>query len=148
LLKQNINFRWGEAQEAAFLKVVISFTSGKTLILRHYDPRRRALLVMDASDFAITGVLSQKFEDCKIHPIGFASRKLNPAELNYDVYNKEMLAVIYCVKFWQHFLEGAELKTRVLSDHQNLTYFKTAKVLNRRLLGVPPSSDSGSVKED
>jgi len=90
------------------------------------------LLETDASDFAIAGILSQKFEDGKLHPIGFASRKLNPAELNYDVYNKEMLAVVYYFKFWRHFLEGAEIKTRVLSDHQNLVYFKTAVTLNRR----------------
>jgi hypothetical protein len=114
------------------LKITICFTSGTTPILRHYDPERRALLETDASDFAIAGVLSQIFEDGRIDPIGFASRKSNPAKLNYDVYNKEMLAVVYCFKFWRQFLEGAELKTRVLSDHQNLTYFKTAKYLNRR----------------
>jgi hypothetical protein len=67
LLRQEIEFHWGEAQEAAFLKITILFTSGKTPILEHYNPERPALLGTDTSDFAIAGILSQKFEDGKIH---------------------------------------------------------------------------------
>jgi len=125
-------FQWGKAQEAAFLKIVILFTSGKTSILRHYDPDRAALVETDASDFAIAGILSQKFEDGKLHPVSFISRKLSPAEFNYDVYDKEMLAVVFCLKKWRYFLQGATHKTIVYSDHQNLTYFQTAVSLNRR----------------
>jgi len=132
LLRQDIKFEWGEAQEAAFLKVIILFTSGKTPILRHYDPDRPALLETDALDFAIAGILSQKFEDGMIYPVRFISRKLNPAELNHDVYDKEMLAVVFSLwKNW-HYLQGAVHKTTIFSDHQNLTYFKTAVLLNRR----------------
>jgi hypothetical protein len=76
---------WGQSQEAAFLKITVLFTSGKTFILRHYSPDRPALLKTDASDFTVAGVFSQKFKDGKLHPIGFISRKLSPAELNYDV---------------------------------------------------------------
>jgi hypothetical protein len=132
LLRQDIKFEWGEAQEAAFLKVTILFTSGKTPILRHYDPDRPALLETDASDFEIAGILSQKFEDGKIHPARFVSRKLNPAELNYDVYDKEMLAVVFSLRKNRHYLQGAVHKTTIFSDHQNLTYFKTAVMPNRR----------------
>jgi len=132
LLRQDAKFEWGQAQEAAFLKVTIHFTSGKTPILRHYDPDRPALLETDASDFAIAGILSQKFEDGKLHPVRFVSRKINPAELNYDVYNKEMLAVVFSLQNNRHYLQGAVHKTIIYSDHQNLTYFKTAVLLNRR----------------
>jgi hypothetical protein len=132
LLRQDIKFEWGEGQEAAFLKLTILFTSGKTPILRHYELERPALLETDASDFAIAGILSQKFEDGKLHPIQFVSRKLNPAELNYDVYDKEMLAVVFSLRKNRHYLQGAVHKTTILSDHQNLTYFKTAILLNRR----------------
>ena len=82
LLRQEVNFVWGEAQEAAFLKITIMFTLGTTPILRHYDPERPALLETDASDIAIARILSQKFEDGRIHPVRFVSSKLNPAELN------------------------------------------------------------------
>jgi len=108
------------------------FTSRKRPIPRHYDPNRPALVETDASDFAIAGILSQKFNDGRLHPVSFISRKLSPAELNYDVFNKEMLAVVFCLTKWRYFLQGAEYKTIVFSDHQNLTYFKPAVSLNRR----------------
>jgi hypothetical protein len=60
------------------------------------------------------------------------SRKLNPAELNYDVYDKEMIAGVFCLRKNRHYLQGAVHKTTIFSDHQNLTYFKSAILLNRR----------------
>jgi len=90
------------------------------------------LLETDASDFAIAGILSQKFEDGKIHPVRFVSKKLNPAELDYDVYDKEMLAVVFSLRKNRHYLQGAEHKALIFSDHHNLTYFKSALLLNRR----------------
>lgn len=63
LLRGDTKFKWGDVQEAAFLKITICFVSGKTPKLRHYDPNRRALLETDASDFAIAEVHSQKFKD-------------------------------------------------------------------------------------
>jgi len=131
LLRQEIEFNWGEGQEAAFLKITVLFTSGKTPILRHYDPDRPALLETDVLDFAIAGILSQKFKDSKIDPVRFVSRKLNPSALNYDVYDEEMLTVVYSLNKNRHFLQGAVHKTIIDSDHQNLTYFKTAILLNR-----------------
>jgi len=89
-------------------------------------------LETDASDFAIAGIVSQKFEDGKIHPVRFVSRKLSPAELNYDVYDKEMLAIVFSLQKNRHYLQGAEHKTTIFSDHQNHTYLKSAILLNRR----------------
>jgi len=123
---------WGKSQEAAILKITILFTSRKRPIPRHYDPNRPALVETDASDFAIAGILSQKFNDGRLHPVSFISRKLSPAELNYDVFNKEMLAVVFALTKWRYLLQGVEYKTIVFSDHQNLTYFKPAVSLNRR----------------
>ena len=132
LRRLKTTIEWGKSQEAAVLKIVVHFTSGKAPILRHYDPNRPALVETDALDFAIAGILSRKFEDRKLHPASFNSRKLSPTEFNYDVYDKEMLAVVYCLTNWRYFLQGAIHKTIVYSDHQNLTYFKTAVSLNRR----------------
>jgi len=132
LLRQDVSFHWGQAQEAAYLKIVILFTSGNTPILKHYDPDKPALLETDASDFAIAGILSQKFEDGRVHPVRFVSRKLTPAELNYDDYDKEMIAIVFSLRKNRHYLQGAEHKTMIYSDHQNLTYFTMAILLNRR----------------
>ena len=48
----------------------------------------------DASDFAVGGILSQTSPEGNVHPICFYSRKLSPAELNYPIYDKELLAVV------------------------------------------------------
>jgi hypothetical protein len=75
LLRRDIMFNWGEAQETDCLKITILFTSGNTLILRHYDLDMPALLKTDEFNFAIAGILSQKFKEGKIHPVRFVSRK-------------------------------------------------------------------------
>jgi hypothetical protein len=68
----------------------------------------------------------------QIHPVRFVSRKLSPAELNYDVYDKEMSAVVFSLGKSRHYLHAAEYKTTIFSDHQNLMYFKSAILLIRR----------------
>jgi hypothetical protein len=88
--------------------------------LRHYDPDRPELIETDASDFTIAAVLSQKFEDGHLHHVDVHLRKLTEAELNYDLYDKEMLAVVHAFKKWRHYLQGAQHKTLVYTDHQNL----------------------------
>jgi len=77
-------------------------------------------------------MLSQKFEDGGLCPESFILRELLPAELNYDVVDKEMLAFVFLLQKWRHFLHGAQHTTIVYSDHQDLTYFKIAVSLNRR----------------
>lgn len=101
LLQQDREFSWGDALKVAFLKITISFISGKTPVSRHNDPERPALLETDASDFAIAGVVSQKFEDRNIYPIGFMSPTIHPPDLNYDVYDREMLAEVLSLKKWR-----------------------------------------------
>lgn len=86
----------------------------------------------DALDLAIADILSHKFEDGKVRPVCFISGRLNLAELNRDVYDKEMSAVVYSLNQSRHCLPGAKHKTTIYSDHQNWTYFKTAIPLNRR----------------
>jgi hypothetical protein len=132
LLRQDMDFQWEDVPEAAFLKITILFTFGKTPILRHYAPEGPALLETDASDFAIAGLISQKFEDGKIHPVRFIARKLGPTELNNDVYDKEMLVVVFSHRKNQHYLQRAEHTTTIFSDPQNHTYLKPAILLIRR----------------
>jgi len=125
-------FNFGEAQEASFLKIVVLFTSGMTPILRHFDQERPALIETDALDFAIGAVLSPMFEDGKIHPCAYLSRKLSPGEFNYNVFDKEMLAIVYTFQKWRHYVLGTEHKTTIFTDHQNLENFSKKVKLNRR----------------
>src|SRR6202020_3664536 len=57
---------------------------------------------------------------------------MTPAERNYKVHDKELLAIIRCFKAWCPFLLGYSKKVDVYSDHQNLTYFRQAQDLTRR----------------
>jgi len=86
----------------------------------------------DASDFAFGAVLSQRDEENRLHPVAFHSRKFSPAEINYKIHDKELLAIVDGFKHWRRYCEGAEHQIQVFSDHQNLEYFTTTKVLNRR----------------
>ena len=86
----------------------------------------------DSSDFATGAVLSQQVEEGTWHPVAFYSKSLTPVERNYEIHDKEMLAIIWALEEWQHFLEGAQHPVEIWTDHKNLEYFMTAKKLNRR----------------
>ena len=86
----------------------------------------------DASDFALGCVLSQLSVDGHLHPICFYSRKFTPAELNYPIYDKELLVVVAAFKQWRVYMEGAAHPVRVFSDHKNLEYFSQARTTSRR----------------
>jgi hypothetical protein len=100
-------------------------------ILTHFDPQRECIIETDASDFALGGTLSQVSVDNKLHPNAFHSSKFSPAEINYDIHDKELLAILDCFKTWRGYLEGLLHTVQVFTDYKNLEYFMTTKVLNR-----------------
>ena len=57
---------------------------------------------------------------------------MSDTEKNYEIHDKEMLAVIRCLEVWRHFLEGARIKFKVWTDHKNLKYFMSSQKLNKR----------------
>jgi hypothetical protein len=67
-----------------------------------------------------------------LHPIAFYSKKMTPAECNYKIYNKELLAIVLCLKEWTAELEISQEVVKILCNHQNLEYFMSTKKLNRR----------------
>src|SRR4029434_7650110 len=80
---------------------------------------------VNASDVGVGGIPSQRSpEDNKLHPCAFLSRKLSPAERNYDVGNRELLAIKVALEEWRHWLEGAEHLLLVWTDHKNLEYIQ------------------------
>jgi hypothetical protein len=72
------------------------------------------------------------FEDGILHPVAYHYRKFNEAEVNYEIYDKEMLAIVSALLTWRHWLEGTDIPIQIHSDHQNLQYFTTTKKLSRR----------------
>ena len=123
------DFVWSRTCERHFQFLKACFTTEP--ILRHFDPNLETFLETDASDFAIAGVLCQRHNG-KLHPVTFFSRKLNPAEVNYEIYDKEMLAIVQCFKQWRHYFLSVRSPITVYTDHKNLEYFNTTKQLNRR----------------
>jgi hypothetical protein len=77
-------------------------------------------------------VLSQPDKDRRLHPVAFHSRKFTFAEINYEIHDKELLAIVDSFQEWRHFLEGAQHPVTVHTDHKNLEYFMSAKVLNQQ----------------
>jgi len=87
---------------------------------------------VDILDYAIGGVLSMEYEDEKWRLVAFLSKSLNEMERNYEIYNKEMLAVIRGLENWRYLLESAKYKFKVWTNHKNLEYFMRAQKLNQR----------------
>ena len=130
LTQKGTIFKWSSACESAFQTLKVAFTSAP--VLRHFDPSREVFVETDASDFVSSGILSQKDDAGVLHPVAFMSRKHTEAECNYEIYDKELLAIIRCFEDWRPELEGAAFPITVLSDHRNLEYFMTTKQLSRR----------------
>ncbi len=88
------------------------------------------MVEVDTSNDGVGVVLSQRSEkDDKLHPCAFLSRKLSPAERNYDVGNCKLLAAKIALEEWRHWLEGAQHPFIVWTDHKNLEYIRKAKRL-------------------
>jgi len=65
-------------------------------------------------------------------PVAFLSKSLNEMEMNYEIHDKEMLAIIRGLEAWRHLLEGAQFKFKIWTDHKNLEYFMKMQKLNQR----------------
>jgi hypothetical protein len=101
-------------------------------ILSHFDYDKECIVEVDSSDYVQGGVLSQKGDDGLLHPVAFFSKKLTPAECNYEIYDKELLAIVGAFEQWRPELEGTKLPIQVITDHKALEYFMTTKKLTRR----------------
>ncbi|KAI3370010.1 hypothetical protein L3Q82_024432 [Scortum barcoo] len=137
-------FLWTPEAERAFTLLKSLFTSAP--ILSHPDPSLQFIVEVDASETGIGAVLSQRCPvDQNVHPCAFFSRRLTPAERNYDVGNRELLAVVLALQEWRHWLEGAEQPFLVWTDHKNLAYLRSAKRLNPRQVPLGPVPEQFSL---
>lgn len=121
---------WTKRCQDAFEELRDAFCTAPILAL--FDPELDNIVETDASDNVSAGVFSQLGRDGIIRPVAYFSKKHSPAECNYEIYDKELLAVILAFQEWRAELEGAPGPVKILSDHKNLEYFMTTKMLNRR----------------
>jgi len=92
-------------QEVAFEELKYSFTAAP--ILAHFYLESETVVETDASDFALGCVLAQLL-DRRLHPMAFHSRKLSPAERNYEIHDQQLFAILEAFMEWKCYLAGAD----------------------------------------
>jgi len=129
LTRKNVSFIWGPDQQTAFDKLKELFTSAP--ILRNPDSNKPFVVETDASNFAVGAILSQEF-DGQLHPIAYISTSLTNSQLNYPIFDKELLAIKVALEQWRHYLEGARHPFTIYTDHKNLTFPRKPEMLSQR----------------
>src|SRR5258708_24037565 len=121
---------WGSPEQKMFNALKKAVTSAPVLTF----PSQSSCFCLecDASNFVTGVVLSQAQADGMHQPIAFMSKGFSDAVRNYQIHDKEMLAIMCALDKWHHFLEGATEKFEILMDHWNLAYFRDAQKLNPR----------------
>ena len=130
LTRKDVKWQWKEKQQKVFDELKRIFTTKPVLAVPDLDKKFR--VETDTSNYATGGVLSMKGSNELWRPVAFISKSLSDTERNYKIHNKEMLAVVRCLKAWRHFLEEATMKFEIWTDHKNLEYFIKVQKLNRR----------------
>jgi len=129
LMRKDMKWRWGGEEQAVFDELKKSFTTRPVLAAPDLDKEFR--VEVDASNYATRGVLSMKCSNNLWGLVAFISKSLSDTERNYEIHDKEMLAIVRCLEEWRHFLEGMVVKFEIWTDHKNLEYFIKAQKLNR-----------------
>lgn len=129
LTGKGVIFRWGKDEEAAFQELKQCFLEAP--VLRNWDYDDKTWLETDSSGFAVGGTLSQEDKHGRRGVVAYFSRRLTPAEYNYPIHDKEMLAIVSCLRAWRAELRGCGPFT-ILCDHKNLEYFMTKRALTER----------------
>ena len=131
LTRKDVPFMWEDKHENVFNTLQDLVTSEP--VLRQPQLDKPFEVEVDASGFALGGVLLQRQEDGKKHPIGYYSATLNEAQRNYDIYELELLAITECLKHWRPYLAGSPHEIIVHTDHANLTYWRQPQKISRRI---------------
>ena len=130
-------FHWGEPQLRAFETLKSLMCQRPILRQPQYD--KPFYLATDASAYGVGAVLLQEGElnprtnKPTQHPIAYYSATFTPTERNYDIYERELLAVLKALKHWRPHLAATEIPVTVLTDHANLTFWKNPQNVNRRV---------------
>ncbi|CAJ2502650.1 Uu.00g100440.m01.CDS01 [Anthostomella pinea] len=130
LTRKGMRFDWNPACQTAFDRLKHAFTTAP--VLAPFDWEKEIIIETDTSDYVSAGVLSQYGDNGILRPVAFFSKKYLMTEYNYEIYDKELLAIIRCFKKWRPELEGTSSPIKVITDYRNLEYFTTMKLLNRR----------------
>jgi hypothetical protein len=115
---------WNAGTNQAFPNLKTAFTTAPILI--HPDFSKPFFLESDVFDYALGAVLSQNRENGRLYHVAFHSWKFTTVEINYEIHDKELLAIVDSFQEWRHFFEGVVHPITVYTDHKNLEYFISA----------------------
>lgn len=107
LTKKDAAFVWSTDCESAFQE--LKQCTCQTPILKHLNLSKQCFVKTNSSDYINAGVLSQRDEDGLLYPIAYFLRRIAPAKCNYEIYDKELLAIIHCFKKWKSELEKTSM---------------------------------------
>lgn len=130
LTKRGVPWQWLPEHQQAFDRIKELLVCAPVLAM--FDHTLETILEADSSGYGIGGVLSQVGTDGILRPVGFYSRKLSPAEANYEIHDKELLSIVSAMRHFRGELRSVESLFTVLSDHRNLQYFMTTRQLSER----------------
>jgi len=96
------------------------------------DHKKQFTLITNASNYVTGAIQEQRDALGRSHPIAYFSKLLQPVERNYEIHDKELLAIIHTLKHFRHYIQRSPHVTTILSDHANLKYFTTKQTLPRQ----------------
>jgi hypothetical protein len=106
------------------------------LVLRQPNFTKLFFLLTDTSAYGVGAILSQEGEsstpNLKLHPVAYYSATFTQTEHNYDIYERELLAIIKAISHWQPYLIWTKEPFTILTDHANLLHWKSPRKLNHR----------------
>ena len=106
LTRKDKKWEWGKKEDEAFNEIRTHLTSAPTLI--HFNPQRPITIETDALSYVTAGILSQPAKEGKLHPVAYRSKTMTKAESNYDIHDKELLAIVKALEDWRRYVSNSE----------------------------------------
>jgi len=131
LTKKDVPWEWTDEREEAFQTLKRLICKEPVLLMSQLEQPFE--LEVDASNYAVGATLNQKDEFGQWHPVAYYSTTLSETERNYNIYDKELLAVVKSLRHWRTYLAGALHQTVIHTDHSNLLYWKEPRKISRRI---------------
>ena len=132
LLSKKVKFVWTDDCQLAFDKVKLLLQ--KSPVLKSPDYEKPFKLIIDSSDVGTGSVLVQEASDGLDHPVSYFSKKFLKYQKNYSVVEKETLGLVLALEHFDVYLGSTPFKIKVYTDHNPLTFLKTMKNKNQRLV--------------
>jgi len=130
LIQKKITFEWNEICQTTFDHMKRRMI--ETSILRHFDQTCEIILEINSFDYVNDEVLSQYDDEEILHSIAFYSKNMSSAECNYEIYDKELLIIIWAFEHWWLELKLTDISIKMFIDHQALISLMKDKELSRR----------------